>query len=109
LQQTTIDLDHLKEKFLSSLIPRHPHAHLPCLMEFKRGVGGDDAAIFAADLFKMYQKFVIMKGWKWDVLSYNAHERMTDGIVDAVVSVSSARGDDVYGTLRTEAGVHRVQ
>lgn len=109
LQQTTSELETLKDKLMESLVPRDPQAHLPCLMEFKRGVGGDDAAIFAADLYKMYQKFVTAKGWKWDVLSYNPHEGQGDGIVDAVVSVSSPRGDDVYGTLRTEAGVHRVQ
>ena len=108
LQQTTADLATAKEKLMSSLRPRHPQAHLPCLMEFKRGVGGDDAAIFAADLFKMYQKFANMTGWKWDILSYNT-EGAGDAIVDAVVSVSSPRGDEVYGTLRTEAGVHRVQ
>jgi peptide chain release factor 1 len=108
LQQTTADIDLLKEKLMSSLIPRHPQAHLPCIMEFKRGVGGDDAAIFAADLYKMYQKYSSMKGWKWEVLSYNPVEGL-DAIVDAVVSVSSSRGDDVYGTLRNEAGVHRVQ
>jgi peptide chain release factor 1 len=109
LQQITLNIDLIKENLMSSLIPRHPQAHLPCLMEFKRGVGGDDAAIFAADLFKMYQKFASMKGWKWEVLSYNTNEGMGDAIVDAVVSVSSSRGDDVYGTLRNEAGVHRVQ
>ena len=108
LQQTTADIDLLKEKLMSSLIPRHPQAHLPCIMEFKRGVGGDDAAIFAADLYKMYQKYASMKGWNWEVLSYNPVEGL-DAIVDAVVSVSSSRGDDVYGTLRNEAGVHRVQ
>src|SRR5437762_2120753 len=109
LQQTTINLDQLKEKLMSSLIPRHPLAHLPCLMEFKRGVGGDDAAIFAADLFKMYQKYANAKGWTWDVLSYNTVDGFDNAIVDAVVSVSSSRGDDVYGILRNEAGVHRVQ
>src|SRR5208282_2755251 len=101
LQQTTADIDLLKDKLMSSLIPRHPHAHLPCIMEFKRGVGGDDAAIFAADLYKMYEKYASMKGWKWEVLSYNPVEGL-DAIVDAVVSVSSSRGDDVYGTLRNE-------
>jgi peptide chain release factor 1 len=109
LRQATTDLEVLKEKLMSSLVPRHPQAHLPCLMEFKRGVGGDDAAIFAADLFKMYQKYINIKGWKWEVLSYSPHEGMGEGLVDAVVSVSSPQGDDVYGTLRTEAGVHRVQ
>jgi peptide chain release factor 1 len=109
LQQTTIDLDDLKEKLMSSLIPRHPHAHLPCLMEFKRGVGGDDAAIFAADLFKMYQKYANAKGWTWEVLSYTTADGFDNAIVEAVVSVSSPQGDDVYGTLRNEAGVHRVQ
>lgn len=109
LQQTSADIDQLKDKLMSSLIPRHPQAHLPCLMEFKRGVGGDDAAIFAADLYKMYQKYCTMKGWTWDILSYNPVEGLDTAIVDAVVSVSSPRGDDVYGTLRNEAGVHRVQ
>jgi len=78
-------------------------------MEFKRGVGGDDAALFAADLYKMYQKFVTKKGGSWEVLSYNSHEGMGDGLVDAVMTVSSPGGDDVYGTLQMEAGVHRVQ
>lgn len=109
LQQATSGLETIKMSLMSSLVPRHPQAHLPCIMEFQRGVGGDDAAIFAGDLFKMYQKFVTKKGWTWEVLSYSPHEGMGDGIVDAVVAVSSPGGDDVYGTLRTEAGVHRVQ
>jgi peptide chain release factor 1 len=109
LQQTTTQLETLTHKLKTSLVPRHPQAHLPCIMEFKRGVGGDDAALFAADLFKMYQKFANIKGWTWEILSYTPHEGMGDGIVEAVVSVSSSQGDDVYGILRTEAGVHRVQ
>ena len=109
LQQATGELESIKTDLMSSLTPRHPQAHLPCIMEFKRGVGGDDAAIFAADLFKMYQKFATKRGWTWEVLSYSSHEGMGDGLIDAVVSVSSPRGDDVYGTLRTEGGVHRVQ
>lgn len=109
LQEMTSQFEVVKDKLKASLVPRHPQAHLPCLMEFKRGIGGDDAAIFAADLFKMYQKFAISNGWTWEVLSYNVHEGIGDGLVDAAVSVSSTKGDDVYGTLRTEAGVHRVQ
>jgi peptide chain release factor 1 len=109
LEHTTADLAMVKEKLTTSLRPRHPQAHLPCVMEFKRGVGGDDAAIFTADLYKMYEKFANLKGWKWEVLSYSPHEGAGDGLVDALVSVSSSKGDEVYGTLRTEAGVHRVQ
>lgn len=109
LEQSQDQILEIKEKLMISLVPRHPQAHLPCLMEFKRGVGGDDAAIFAGDLFKMYQRFINMKGWRWEVLSYSQNEGPGGGIVNAVVSVSSPRGDDVYGTLRTEAGVHRVQ
>jgi len=109
VQQANSDLENIKINLMSSLVPRHPQAHLPCIMEFKRGVGGDDAALFAADLYKMYQKFVTKKGWSWEVLSYSSNEGMGDGLVDAVVTVSSPAGDDVYGTLRTEAGVHRVQ
>jgi len=110
LQQTSKDLNSLKTKLISSLVPRHPQAHLPCIMEFKRGVGGDDAAIFALDLYKMYSKYANQRGWKWDVLSYTSLDSAADGIVDSTVLVSSPRaGDEVYGTLRTEAGVHRVQ
>ena len=109
LDQSTERLESLKEMLKSSLIPRHPQAHLPCIMEFKRGVGGDDAAHFALDLYKMYQRFASTKGWTWKVMSYTSFDGGGDGIVDAVVSVSSTRGDDVYGTLRHEAGVHRVQ
>lgn len=109
LDQTSQDLSTLKEKLLSSLVPRHPHSHLPCIMEFKRGVGGDDAAIFALDLYKMYAKYVHQRGWKWQILSYTPLDSGAEGIVDATVLVSSPRGDEVYGTLRTEAGVHRVQ
>ena len=110
LQQTSKDLNSLKTKLISSLVPRQPQAHLPCIMEFKRGVGGDDAAIFALDLYKMYSKYASQRGWKWDVLSYTSLDSAADGIVDATVLVSSPQaGDEVYGTLRTEAGVHRVQ
>jgi peptide chain release factor 1 len=109
LDQTSQDLSTLKENLLSSLVPRHPHAHLPCIMEFKRGVGGDDAGIFALDLYRMYSKHANSKGWKWQVLSYTPLDSGIDGIVDAAVVISSPRGDEVYGTLRTEAGVHRVQ
>src|SRR5579859_2188591 len=109
IQQATSGLQTITMNLMSSLVPRHPQAHLPCIMEFKRGVGGDDAAIFAGDLFRMYQKFVTKKGWTWESLSYSPYEGMGDGIIDAVVAVSSPRGDDVFGTLRTEAGVHRVQ
>jgi peptide chain release factor 1 len=109
LVTSTEQLESLKEKLKVSLMPRHPQAHLPCIMEFKRGVGGDDAAHFAADLYKMYQRFASTKEWTWKVMSYTPFEGLGDGIVDAVVSVSSQKGDDVYGTLRHEAGVHRVQ
>src|SRR5271155_2656876 len=109
LDQSTENLESLKEKLKTSLIPRHPQAHLPCIMEFKRGVGGDDAALFAHDLYKMYQRFTATKGWTWKVMSFTSLEGSGDGIVDAVVSFSSSKGDDVYGTLRYEAGVHRVQ
>ena len=109
LENSKVQFEILKAKLMTSLIPRHPQAHLPCLMEFKRGVGGDDAAIFAGDLYKLYQRFANTKGWKWEVLSYSPNEGPGGGIVNAVVSVFSPGGDDVYGTLRTEAGVHRVQ
>jgi peptide chain release factor 1 len=109
LAENTQILESTTQALKKSLVPRHPKAHLPVIMEFQRGVGGEDAAIFANDLYRMYQRYANSRKWTWEVLSYNPSGGSTKGLASALVTVSAPSGDDVYGTLRTEAGVHRVQ
>lgn len=73
-------------------------------MEIRAGTGGEEAALFAANLFRMYSHFADAKGWKMEILSSN--ETGIGGYKELVVSIS---GKDVYGSLRWESGVHRVQ
>ncbi len=89
-------------KFL--LIPPDPLEEKNIIMEIRGGTGGDEAALFAADLFRMYTRFAETKGWKYEVLS--ANETGLGGYKEITVSIS---GKYVYGSLRYESGVHRVQ
>ncbi len=89
-------------KFL--LIPRDPLDEKNIIMEIRGGAGGDEAALFAADLFRMYSRFAERKGWKIEVMDLNETE--LGGYKEIVFSVS---GKNVYENLRYESGVHRVQ
>ena len=86
------------------LIPPDPLDGKNIIMEIRAGTGGDEAALFAADLFRMYTHYAETKRWKLEVMSSN--ETGLGGIKEIVVSIS---GKDVYGSLRYESGVHRVQ
>ena len=86
------------------LVPDDPEDSKNVVMEIRGGTGGDEAALFAGDLFRMYQKYVESKGWKLEVTNYN--EGTAGGYKEIVFNVS---GEDVYGTLKYESGVHRVQ
>ena len=96
--------DELEEKIKYMLIPKDPEDSKDVIVEIRGGTGGDEAAIFAGDLFNMYTRFVQSKGWKYEVLSMN--EGTLGGFKEVSFSVS---GDDIYGTLKYESGVHRVQ
>ncbi|MBR9832628.1 peptide chain release factor 1 [Acidiluteibacter ferrifornacis] len=96
--------DELEEKIKYMLIPKDPEDSKDVIVEIRGGTGGDEAAIFAGDLFNMYTRFVQSKGWKYEVLSMN--EGTSGGFKEVSFSVS---GDDIYGTLKYESGVHRVQ
>lgn len=89
-------------KFL--LIPRDPEDSKNAVVELRAGTGGDEASIFAGDLFKMYSKYCESKGWKVDVVDFS--EGTNGGFKEIQFEVN---GEDVYGTLKFEAGVHRVQ
>ena len=86
------------------LLPRDPNDDKNVIMEIRGGTGGDEAALFAGDLFRMYSKFCEMKGWKVAVSSYT--EGAAGGFKEIIFSVT---GEKVYGTLKYESGVHRVQ
>lgn len=91
-----------KIKFL--LIPADPEDSKNVIMEIRGGTGGDEASIFAGDLYKMYSKYCEDKGWQTEVTSYT--EGTAGGFKEIIFKVS---GNDVYGTLKYESGVHRVQ
>lgn len=94
----------LEERIKLMLVPKDPEDSKNAILEIRAGTGGDEAALFAGDLFRMYSKFCEAKGWAFEVSS--ASEGAVGGFKEIVVSVTGA---DVYGTLKYESGVHRVQ
>lgn len=96
--------DAMEEEIRILLIPKDPQDTKNAVMEIRAGTGGDEASIFAGDLFRMYQKFCETKGWKFNVISVN--EGTVGGFKEVVIEIN---GDGVYGILKFESGVHRVQ
>jgi peptide chain release factor 1 len=86
------------------LLPRDPHDDRDAIMEIRAGTGGDEAALFAADLYRMYQRYSERHGLAWEPISVSGG--LLGGIKEAIVAV---RGEEAYGLLRRESGVHRVQ
>ena len=97
-------LPQLEEEIKLLLVPADPQDDRNAILEIRGGTGGDEAAIFAGDLFRMYSKYCESKGWKLEVSS--ANEGAAGGFKEIICSVT---GDKVYGTLKYESGVHRVQ
>ncbi len=100
----TATLPQLEEQIKILLIPADPEDAKNVIMEIRGGTGGDEAAIFAGDLYKMYTRYCEDKGWKTDLVSFT--EGTAGGYKEIIFTVS---GNDVYGTLKYESGVHRVQ
>jgi peptide chain release factor 1 len=99
-----VELPKLEEKIRLMLIPKDPEDAKNAVVEVRAGAGGDEASIFAGDIFRMLTKYCEHKSWKVDVVDYN--EGTNGGYKEIQFEVS---GEDVYGTLKYEAGVHRVQ
>lgn len=97
-------LPALEQQIKLLLIPADPEDARNVIMEIRGGTGGDEAAIFAGDLFKMYSRYCESKGWKVEVTSLT--EGPAGGFKEIIFTVT---GNDVYGTLKYESGVHRVQ
>jgi peptide chain release factor 1 len=96
--------DALLQELKILLIPKDPNDEKNVILEIRAGTGGDEAALFAADLFRMYSRYAERQGWRIDVLSSN--ESGTGGVKEVIASVE---GRGVYSRLKYESGVHRVQ
>ena len=94
----------VEEKLVAALAPRDDADDRGVVVEVRAGTGGDEASLFASEIFKMYQKFAGLKGWRWDEISYNKSE--IGGFKEAQASVT---GEDVFKVLKFESGTHRVQ
>ncbi len=95
----------LEEKIKLLLIPKDPDDDKSVILEIRAGTGGEEAGLFAADLFRMYTRFAERTGWKYEIIDLNETGGM-GGIKEVVLSIS---GKGVYGDLKFESGVHRVQ
>ncbi len=104
LDEATEAIPATEEEIKLLLIPADPEDGKNAILEIRGGTGGDEAAIFAGDLYKMYVKYCESKGWNVAVTSFS--EGAAGGFKEIVVAVT---GDNVYGTLKYESGVHRVQ
>ncbi|HKL03623.1 MAG TPA: PCRF domain-containing protein, partial [Cryomorphaceae bacterium] len=96
--------EELEDEIKFLLIPKDPEDSKNAVLEIRAGTGGDEACIFAGDLFRMYSKYIESKNWKLEVVDTNYGS--AGGFKEIICNVS---GDSVYGTLKYEGGVHRVQ
>jgi peptide chain release factor 1 len=94
----------LEEDLKTLLIPKDPNDSKDVIVEIRAGTGGDEAALFSADLFRMYSRYAEKRGWKVELLDYN--ETGGSGMKEVIFRMT---GDDVYGSMKFESGVHRVQ
>jgi peptide chain release factor 1 len=96
--------DAMEEEIKQLLIPKDPNDSKNIIIEVRAGAGGDEAAIFAGDVFRMYQRFAERQKWKMDIIDFT--EGSSGGYKEVIANVA---GDDVYGKMKYESGVHRVQ
>lgn len=97
-------LEQLEEQIKLLLIPKDPQDDKNAILEIRGGTGGDEAAIFAGDLLRMYTRFIENRGWKYEINSES--EGAAADYKEVVLKVT---GTGVYGVLKYESGVHRVQ
>lgn len=104
LPELQLQQETLEKVIRQLLIPKDPQDDKNAILEIRAGTGGDEASLFAGDLLRMYTKYCERRGWKTAILSEN--EGTVGGFKEVQLEV---QGDDVYGTLKFESGVHRVQ
>jgi len=104
IKQAKVELARLEDELQILLLPKDPNDDTNAFMEIRAGAGGDEAAIFAGDLYRMYSKYAEANRWQMEVMSVNEGEH--GGFKEIIVKVS---GESVYGRLKYESGGHRVQ
>ena len=104
VRQLTGDAEEQEEKVRIALIPKDEVDAKNAILEVRAGTGGEEAALFAADLFRMYERYASRKGWKFDVMGIN--ETGLGGFKEAIANIT---GRNVFARLKFESGVHRVQ
>ena len=104
VERAELAIAEVERQLKPLLIPPDPLNDRPAIVEIRPGTGGDEAALFAADLFRMYTRFLERRGWKWTPMQYS--EGTLGGLKEAVFKVT---GDGAFGALRWESGTHRVQ
>jgi len=103
-ERITPEISRLESDLQALLIPPDPLDNRDTIVEIRAGTGGDEAALFAADLLRMYQRYAESRGWSIETVSLS--EGKMGGVKDAVFKI---QGESAYGRLRYESGVHRVQ
>lgn len=98
------ELDRLEQEFKLILLPHDPNDDKAAIVEIRAGTGGDEAGLFVGDLFRMYSKAADIHGWKLEILSSNPN--IVGGFKEVIFSLD---GDNAYGSMKYESGVHRVQ
>jgi peptide chain release factor 1 len=104
LEELEISKDEMEEQIKVVLIPTDPDDTKNVIVEIRAGTGGDEAGIFANDLFRMYSRFAELKGWKLEIMDINYS--VMNGIKEVVFGLA---GNEIYGDMKFESGVHRVQ
>jgi peptide chain release factor 1 len=104
LEDLYVRKEQIEEELKLKLVPRNPNDSKNTVVEIRAGTGGDEAALFAADLYRMYMRYAEQVGWKLEVLS--SHPTGVGGFKEIIFLVT---GDGAYGKLKYESGVHRVQ
>ena len=104
IQSASQEMSELEAELQRMLLPKDPDDARPAFLEIRAGTGGDESALFAGDLLRMYTKFCERKGWRAEIMSESASE--LGGYKEVVIRIE---GDNVFGTLRFESGGHRVQ
>jgi peptide chain release factor 1 len=104
LDELVLKKEEVEDKIKFLLVPPDPTDNKNCIVEIRAGTGGDEASIFAGDLYKMYEKFAEVSRWKLELLDFSPGT--TGGYKEIIFNLS---GKKVYGTMKYESGVHRVQ
>ena len=94
----------LEEEIKMLLVPKDPEDDRNAMLEIRAGTGGDEASLFAGDLFRMYTRYFDTQGWKYEIMDIT--EGTAGGYKEIILKIE---GDEIFGTLKYEAGVHRVQ